>query len=63
MSASSMRAVQATKAGSALVTTSLPVPEPGPWQVRVKAHACGVCGVTISRASGYLACSCRAYSV
>src|SRR5262245_65963815 len=44
MSASSMRAVQAVKAGSAFVLTSLPVPEPGPGQVRIKVYACGVCG-------------------
>jgi D-arabinose 1-dehydrogenase-like Zn-dependent alcohol dehydrogenase len=42
--ASSMRAVQAVKAGGAFVNTSLPVPEPGAGQVRVKVHACGVCG-------------------
>src|ERR1700736_5040839 len=43
MSASLMRAVQAVKAGGALVVTNIPVPEPGPGQVRVKVHACGVC--------------------
>jgi D-arabinose 1-dehydrogenase-like Zn-dependent alcohol dehydrogenase len=44
MSASSMRAVQAVKAGGAFVLTSIPVPDPGPGQVRIKVYACGVCG-------------------
>jgi D-arabinose 1-dehydrogenase-like Zn-dependent alcohol dehydrogenase len=44
MSESSMRAVQVVKAGGAFVLTSLPVPDPGPGQVRIKVHACGVCG-------------------
>src|SRR5215831_12701246 len=44
MSASFMRAVQAVKAGGAFVLTSLPVPDPGAGQVRIKVSACGVCG-------------------
>src|SRR5262245_12428908 len=44
MSESSMRAIQAVNAGGAFVLTSLPVPDPGPGQVRIKVHACGVCG-------------------
>jgi D-arabinose 1-dehydrogenase-like Zn-dependent alcohol dehydrogenase len=44
MSESSMRAVQVVKAGGAFVLTSLPVPDPGPGQVRIKVYACGVCG-------------------
>jgi D-arabinose 1-dehydrogenase-like Zn-dependent alcohol dehydrogenase len=44
MNASSMRAVQAVKAGGAFVVTKLPIPEPGTGQVRVRVHACGVCG-------------------
>ncbi len=38
-----MRAVQAVQVGGAFVLTNLPIPEPGPGQVRVKVHACGVC--------------------
>ena len=44
MSASSMRAVQAVKPGGAFVLTTIPVPDPGPGQVRIKVYACGVCG-------------------
>ncbi|MDR3417427.1 MAG: alcohol dehydrogenase [Nevskia sp.] len=43
MSTQQMRAVQAVKAGGAFVVTRMAVPEPGPGQVRVKVHACGVC--------------------
>ena len=43
MSAASMRAVQAVQAGGAFEVTNLPIPEPGPDQVRVRVHACGVC--------------------
>jgi D-arabinose 1-dehydrogenase-like Zn-dependent alcohol dehydrogenase len=39
-----MRAVQAQVAGGPFVLTELPVPEPKPGQVRVKVHACGICG-------------------
>ncbi|WP_175693942.1 alcohol dehydrogenase [Burkholderia ambifaria] len=39
-----MKAIQAVKAGGAFVVARIPVPEPGPGQVRVKVHACGVCG-------------------
>lgn len=51
MSASGlMRAVQAVEPGGAFVATKIPVPEPGPGQVRVKVHACGVCaGERIAR--------------
>jgi D-arabinose 1-dehydrogenase-like Zn-dependent alcohol dehydrogenase len=44
MSESSMRALQGVKAGGASVLTSLPVPDPGAGQVRIKVYACGVCG-------------------
>ena len=44
MSESTMRAVQVVKAGGTFVLTSLPVPDPGPGQVRIKVYACGVCG-------------------
>jgi D-arabinose 1-dehydrogenase-like Zn-dependent alcohol dehydrogenase len=41
-SESSMRAVQVVKAGDAFVLTSLPVPDTGAGQVRIKVYACGV---------------------
>ena len=44
MAATTMRAVQAVKAGGAFEVKKLPVPEPGPNHVRVRVHACGVCG-------------------
>ncbi|WP_255772469.1 alcohol dehydrogenase catalytic domain-containing protein [Mycobacteroides abscessus] len=44
MSNSTMRAVQAVAAGAPFVVAEIPVPEPGPGEVRVKVHACGVCG-------------------
>jgi D-arabinose 1-dehydrogenase-like Zn-dependent alcohol dehydrogenase len=45
-----MRAVHAVKANSPFAVTALPVPEPGPGQVRVKVNACGVCaGDNIAR--------------
>lgn len=39
-----MRAAQAQVAGSPFVMVDLPVPEPKPNQIRVKVHACGICG-------------------
>jgi D-arabinose 1-dehydrogenase-like Zn-dependent alcohol dehydrogenase len=39
-----MRAVQVQVAGAPFVSVELPVPEPKSGQVRVKVHACGVCG-------------------
>src|SRR5260370_10768495 len=39
-----MHAVQAQEAGAPFVNVELPVPEPKPGQVRVKVHACGICG-------------------
>lgn len=39
-----MRAVQAQVAGGPFVVVDMPVPEPKPGQVRVKVHACGICG-------------------
>jgi D-arabinose 1-dehydrogenase-like Zn-dependent alcohol dehydrogenase len=44
MSSSMMRAVQVVKAGQPFVCTEIPIPEPGRGQVRVRVHACGVCG-------------------
>lgn len=39
-----MRAAQAQVAGGPFVMVDMPVPEPNPGQVRVKVHACGICG-------------------
>jgi len=39
-----MRAWQAQTAGAPFVFTEIPVPEPKPNQVRIRVHACGVCG-------------------
>jgi D-arabinose 1-dehydrogenase-like Zn-dependent alcohol dehydrogenase len=39
-----MQAVQAQKAGEPFVVTELPIPDPKFGQVRIKVHACGVCG-------------------
>ncbi|MFC4908659.1 alcohol dehydrogenase catalytic domain-containing protein [Actinomadura gamaensis] len=41
---STMRAVRAVAAGKPFEAAVLPVPEPGRGQVRVRVHACGVCG-------------------
>ena len=37
-----MRAMRVHELGSALVMDDIPMPEPGPGQVRLKVHACGV---------------------
>jgi D-arabinose 1-dehydrogenase-like Zn-dependent alcohol dehydrogenase len=39
-----MRAAQAQVAGGPFTMVDLPVPEPKPNQIRVKVHACGICG-------------------
>ncbi|GHJ36799.1 alcohol dehydrogenase [Streptomyces sp. TS71-3] len=39
-----MRAAQVQAAGGPFVLADIPVPEPRPGQVRVKVHACGICG-------------------
>ena len=44
MTQATMHAVQAQEAGAPFVNVQLPVPEPKPGQVRVKVHACGICG-------------------
>jgi alcohol dehydrogenase, propanol-preferring len=38
-----MRAVQVRKANQPLEVVELPVPEPGPDQIRIKVEACGIC--------------------
>lgn len=43
MSTRTMKAILAVTSGSAFVPKEIQVPEPGPGQVRVKVHACGVC--------------------
>jgi D-arabinose 1-dehydrogenase-like Zn-dependent alcohol dehydrogenase len=40
---SSMRAVQVKQAGGPLEPVELPIPVPGPRQVRVRVEACGIC--------------------
>ncbi|MFC6981284.1 alcohol dehydrogenase catalytic domain-containing protein [Microbulbifer taiwanensis] len=44
MSNNLMRAVQAVKAGEPFVLGEIAIPEPARGQVRVRVHACGVCG-------------------
>jgi D-arabinose 1-dehydrogenase-like Zn-dependent alcohol dehydrogenase len=38
-----MRAVQVSRAGGPLELVERPIPEPGPGQVRIEVHACGIC--------------------
>jgi D-arabinose 1-dehydrogenase-like Zn-dependent alcohol dehydrogenase len=38
-----MKAAQVTAAGSGLRIVELEIPDPGPGQVRIEVHACGVC--------------------
>jgi len=38
-----LKAAQVTAAGARLTIVELPIPEPGPGQVRIKVQACGVC--------------------
>jgi alcohol dehydrogenase, propanol-preferring len=38
-----MKAAQTFGAGTGLRIVDLEIPEPGPAQVRIKVHACGVC--------------------
>lgn len=38
-----MRAVQVVEAGGPLVLVERDIPEPGPGEVRVRVHACGIC--------------------
>jgi D-arabinose 1-dehydrogenase-like Zn-dependent alcohol dehydrogenase len=57
MAGSMMRAVQAVRAGEPLVVTELKVPEPGRGQVRVRVHACGVCGGDAIARFGLLGCA------
>lgn len=38
-----MRAVQVFRAGGVLELVDRPIPEPGPKQVRIRVHSCGIC--------------------
>jgi D-arabinose 1-dehydrogenase-like Zn-dependent alcohol dehydrogenase len=57
MASSTMRAVQAVKAGEPFVVTELKVPEPARGEVRVRVHACGVCGGDAVARLGLLGCA------
>ena len=43
VAATTMKAAQVTAAGAVLKIVELQIPDPGPGQVRIKVHACGVC--------------------
>jgi D-arabinose 1-dehydrogenase-like Zn-dependent alcohol dehydrogenase len=43
VAAATMKAAQVNAAGSGLRIVNLEIPDPGPGQVRIKVHACGVC--------------------
>jgi D-arabinose 1-dehydrogenase-like Zn-dependent alcohol dehydrogenase len=47
-----MRAAQAQVAGGPFVMVDLPVPDPRPNQIRIKVHACGICGGDIIPRNG-----------
>jgi propanol-preferring alcohol dehydrogenase len=49
-----MKAMILEKPGQALKMTDIPEPEPGPNQVRVKVHACGVCRTDLHVVDGDL---------
>jgi D-arabinose 1-dehydrogenase-like Zn-dependent alcohol dehydrogenase len=63
--ASTMKAVQVSKANAPFEVVERPIPEPGPRQVRIKVEACGVChsdamtrsgafpGLTLPRVPGH----------
>lgn len=38
-----MRAIQVAKAGAEFEMVELEIPQPGPWWVRIRVEACGVC--------------------
>jgi D-arabinose 1-dehydrogenase-like Zn-dependent alcohol dehydrogenase len=43
VAAATMKAAQVSKGGKGLEIVERTIPEPGPGQVRIKVHACGVC--------------------
>src|SRR5512134_2143857 len=49
-----MRAMLLTTPGSPLVAADLPLPEPGPGQLRVRVGACGVCRTDLHVQDGEL---------
>lgn len=49
-----MRAMQLIRPGTPLAEVDLPLREPGPLQVRVRVHACGVCRTDLHVADGDL---------
>jgi propanol-preferring alcohol dehydrogenase len=49
-----MRAMVLERAGTPLVLMELPIPEPGPGQVLVRVHACGVCRTDLHVVDGEL---------
>jgi propanol-preferring alcohol dehydrogenase len=50
-----MRALQIARAGAPLAPARLPVPEPGPGEVRLRVSACGVCRTDLHLLDGELA--------
>ena len=48
----SMKGVQLTAPGQYRLRTDLPVPEPGPGEVRLKVTACGICGTDVHICAG-----------
>lgn len=49
-----MQAMLLQKANTSLIRVQLPVPEPGPGQVLIKVHACGVCRTDLHVVDGEL---------
>ncbi|GAH89662.1 unnamed protein product [marine sediment metagenome] len=49
-----MRAMVMERQRTPLVMKDLPVPEPGPGQVLIKVHACGVCRTDLHVVDGDL---------
>ena len=54
MEAGTMRAMVLEEPGRPLVIKEVPIPEPGPDQVLVRVHACGVCRTDLHVADGEL---------
>lgn len=48
----SMQGVQLTAPGQDRRRTDLPVPEPGPGEVRLEVTACGICGADVPTCAG-----------
>ena len=54
MEARTMRAMVLEEQGKPLVKREVPLPEPGPDQVLVRVHACGVCRTDLHVVDGEL---------